>query len=66
MRSSRKGSRPQTDRKTGLAPCPALRAGAAILALVCAGAAQAPPAPGPAAGAAPQFVNVAREAGLTR
>ena len=66
MRSSRKGSRPQTDRKTDRAPCPALRAGAAILALVCAGAAQAPPAAGPAAGAGPQFVNVAREAGLTR
>src|SRR6185503_9092609 len=28
--------------------------------------AQAPPAPGPAAGAGPQFVNVAREAGLTQ
>jgi hypothetical protein len=66
VRSSSKASRPQTDRKTDRAPCPALPAGAAILALVCAGAAQAPPAPGPAAGAAPRFVNVAQEAGLTR
>ena len=56
--------RPQTDRHTGHASNPAAAAGA-LLALVCAGAAGAPPAPGPAKGASPQFVNVAREAGLT-